>query len=807
MLELKNISKSYKVGEEYQHVLKKISINFRSKEFTSILGASGSGKTTLLNIIGGLDKYDSGDLKIDGVTTKKYTSSDWDSYRNNKIGFVFQNYNLIGHQTILSNVELSLTLSGVSKKERKERAVKALDKVGLKEHINKHPNQLSGGQMQRVAIARALVNDPDIILADEPTGALDSNTSIQIMDILKEISKEKLVIMVTHNPELAKKYSTRIIELKDGSIIKDSNPFEIDETEDVVGKVKKTSMSIGTSFELSMKNLMTKKGRTILTAIAGSIGIIGIALVLSLSNGVQKYSKNMEEDSSSDYAINTDKVSTGSLFDSLSSLSVTNKPKAEGNNLVSYDDVTSKLNSSGTVKLNNLNEFKKYLDSNEEIKNYAKNIEYKYGIELQIYSPKTYKKVKYIDVSPSPNQSDNQSDDLSTSENSNLFIEFPNDEAIQNKYELIAGNMPKSYNDVILIVEKDGSISDSTLYSLGIKDSTNLSKLIEKVNKGEKVDVPNDNISYDDILNLKYKVILNTDYYKLNGNTLIDLSSDSKYMKNVIDNALDLNIVGIVKAKSDSDVTTDVIGYRADLTRYIADKILDTDIAKEQMTQKNIDIFTGEELDGVNSTYDNNMTLLGIAPEDSPTSISMYPNNSEAKKHIVEIIKGYNQKQEEANREDLKITYTDSMEDLINGISGVIKVISMILIAVVSISLIVSSIMISIITYISVLERTKEIGILRAIGATKKDISRVFIAETLIEGLISGGLGVVVTLLLNLLINVIVSYTAHINNIACLSITNSIFLIALSMLLNLIAGLIPANMASKKDPVESLRTE
>ena len=800
MLELKEIKKSYKIGENRQQVLKGININFRDKDFVSILGASGSGKTTLLNIIGGLDKYDDGDLIIDGVSTKKYSSNEWDSYRNHKIGFIFQNYNLIGHQTILANVELSLTLSGISKKNRKARAIKALEEVGLKDHINKKPNQLSGGQMQRVAIARALVNDPDIILADEPTGALDSNTSIQIMDILKKISKNKLIIMVTHNPELAKQYSTRIIELKDGLILKDSAPYTSENVKASTEKTKKTSMAFSTSLLLSLKNLMNKKGRTFLTAIAGSIGIIGIALIISLSNGVQNYAKSLESSSSEDYPIELGRTATN-LFDASNNTNLDNKAKAEDNHVVAYDDITEKTKSDGLnmIKYNNLQEFKKYLDSNEEIKNYAKDIEYGYNIDLQVYSNKSYERIESIDFS--------NINSSYSSNNQSIFMELSgNREVLDKNYELLTGKMPENFDEAILIVGEDGNIPISTLYALDLKNKKELLESIEKIVKGENTEINNEQISYDEILSLSYKTILNTDYYKLQNDKLVDLSNNKDYMKGIIDNGIDLKIVGIVKSK-DPSANIGMVGYTKELTNIVINKINETDIAKKQLENSNIDIFTGKEFDGMTTTFDKNLESLGIVDVENPNTIKIYPKNADSKEKIIEIINKYNDEKKASNREDLTILYVDSMKEMISGINSIIKMVTYILVAVVAISLVVSSIMIAIITYISVLERTKEIGILRAIGATKKDIIRVFEAETIIEGLISGLLGIGVTLIINLIINVLVENFAKVSNISNLSLVNIIVLISLSVGLNWIAGLIPSKMASKKDPVEPLRTE
>lgn len=813
MLELKDIKKQYKIGEIKQEVLKGISINFRDKEFASILGASGSGKTTLLNIIGGLDKYDSGDLLIEGVSTKKYNSNNWDSYRNHKIGFVFQNYNLIMHQSVLANVELSLTLSGMNKKTRRKMAIEALEKVGLKDHINKLPSQLSGGQMQRVAIARALVNDPEIILADEPTGALDSNTSIQIMDILKEISKEKLVIMVTHNPQLANDYSTRIIELKDGLIIKDSDPFNDIKEYNKKDTVSKTSMSFMTSIGLSFKNLLTKKGRTALIAIAGSIGIIGIALILALSNGVKKYASDMESTSMSDYPIELSKDVSASLFDLTSTQ--TDKTKGEDGKVTSDDDVISSLKkqSDNSNKKNNLKEFKNFLNNNDEIKNCSSEIRYDYDIDLQVYSLKNGNYVKVnpneFDASSSTNanSTNSQISSMSQLKSNSLFEQLSNsNEYIEKNYDLLAGKLPQNYNEVVLVVDKNNLLSDSTLYALNIKDRNELTTIVNKIHNNEQVNTDKNEYSYNDFLNLSYKLILNTDYYKKENDEYKDYSNDKNYMKNVISNGIDLKVVGVLRPKEDS-VTSNVICYKSTLMEYVINNISNTSISKEQLENTNTNILTGDSFDGITNKYEDALKNLGIASLDDPNTIKIYPKDSNSKSKIIEVINKYNEDNKQKNREDLSITYNDSIKDLVKGVTSIINVISGVLIAFVAISLIVSSIMIAIITYISVLERTKEIGILRAIGATKKDVSRVFNAETILEGFISGILGVGVTLLLSIPTNIIVKNMAHIDSIAKLSIKNAILLIALSIVLNLIAGLIPASMASKKDPVEALRSE
>lgn len=813
MLELKNITKNYIIGEIKQQVLKGINIKFRRNEFASILGASGSGKTTLLNIIGGLDKYDSGDLIIESVSTKKYNDRNWDSYRNHRVGFIFQSYNLISHQSVLANVEIALALSGVSKKERRKRSIDALTKVGLKEHINKRPNQLSGGQMQRVAIARALVNNPEIILADEPTGALDSETSIQIMELLKEIAKDKLVIMVTHNPEIAQKYSTRIIELKDGLIIKDSNPCNFLEEKNTNKTISKTSMSLLTSLGLSFNNLRTKKGRTILTAFAGSIGIIGIALILSLTTGVNNYISSMEKNSLSNFLISLNKNNYD--FTKLFELNETKKIECNGNQLCSNDDITEQVDlvKNDITKKNNLKEFKKYIENNNEIKDYVTEIQYGYNLDLQIYSTKNS---DYIRINPNSfnplgntdikEESNNISASLNTSSTPVFQVLLDNEEVLNSKYEVLAGTLPKEYNELVLVINKDNVIPDSVLYALDIKDRKEISELLNNKEIDDKVEVKSTTYSYDEILNLSYKLILNTDYYKYEDGIYKDYSTDSDYMKNIVNNGLDVKIVGILRVKDDS-TEANFVGYKSSLTEYVINNISKTDIYKNQTTNKDINVLTGEKFDGMDSSYESNCQLLGIADINDPDSINIYPKDFDSKQQVINLIENYNKMQNENGKTDLVLSYTDLIKTVVKGVTSVVNIVSYVLIGFVAISLIVSSIMISIITYISVLERTKEIGILRAMGASKKDVSRVFKAETIIEGLIAGLIGIGIALLISLPINLIVSSLVHIEKIASLPFVSAIFLILLSVVLNVLAGHIPSKMASKKDPVIALRSE
>ena len=786
MLELKNIQKSYLVGENKQEVLKNINLKFRKNEFVAILGPSGCGKTTLLNIIGGLDKYDLGDLVIEGISTKKYSDHDWDSYRNYRVGFIFQSYNLIMHQSVLANVEIALTLSGVSAEERKKRAREALIKVGLEEHLNKRPNQLSGGQMQRVAIARALVNNPEIILADEPTGALDSKTSVQIMELLKEISCDKLVIMVTHNPDIAHQYASRIIDLKDGIITSDSNPYDIlDEPNN--REIKRTSMSLFTSLSLSFNNLLTKKGRTFLTAFAGSIGIIGIALIMSLSNGVNKYTSQVERESLIDYPLTFERT-TYDLFGSLAmafEMDSDVKDCTDGKICSSDDIVKESVFSSkkGLIQKNNLQEFKKFIESNKDFQDAALAIDYDYSMALEVYT-NDYEKV--------------DANELVLNENS-IFNKISINET---KYKILAGRMIENYDEIVLVIPKNRVVKDSILYSLGIKNRSEIVSDLAKIKEDENYRVKSSEYSYSDILERTYKLILNTDYYVENNGVFLDYSSDKNYMKDKIDSGLDIKIVGILV---DQDISEAYIGYKNDLILYLIGEISKTNIYQRQIENPDINVLTGEHF-GLNNSYDELVTKLGIYELSNPSRINVYPKNYESKQKIVDLIEEYNQKNKDNKRDDLVISYTDLMKSLVNGITKIVNIISYVLIGFVGISLIVSSIMIAIITYISVLERTKEIGILRAIGASKKDITRVFMAETIIEGVIAGALGIGIALLISLPINLIVKSLAEIDSIAKLPFINALLLILLSVCLNVIAGRIPSLMAAKKNPVEALRT-
>ena len=850
MLELKNIKKDYITSDTKVTALKGINIDFRENEFVSILGPSGCGKTTLLNIIGGLDDYTKGDLIINGRSTKEYKDSDWDTYRNHNIGFVFQSYNLIPHQTVLSNVELALTLSGVSPQERRKRAIKVLEEVGLKDQINKKPNQLSGGQMQRVAIARALVNDPDILLADEPTGALDSKTSIQIMEILKKISKNKLIIMVTHNPELAEKYSSRIIKLLDGNIISDSNPYKHKEQEEqeFVTKGKK-SMSLLTALSLSLNNLMTKKGRTFLTAFAGSIGIIGIALILSLSSGVQNYIDSIEEDTLSTYPISIyeQTVDMSSLM--ISMMGMNEKKDHDFDKIYSNNIMNNIIETmSNQIQKNDLHEFKNYLEKSN-ITNYTNDIKYGYNITLNIYNSdysngiiKSYPNEIFDNIGISEMMGKNTMGvDSGITTQTEVFEQLiDNEKLLKDQYTLLSGTYPKEYNEVVLIVDENNEISDYTLYSLGVLDTKPLKETLQKILSGQESEFTSvdTNYNYNELLDIKFKLVLSTDYYQKNGNIYIDKSTDEDHVKNLIDNGVELKITGIIKPNEERISSSNYgrVGYTKKLLDYAINKTLETDIAKEQLANKDINILTGLEFNNdfdinnltpeqkyylqtlsqeqllslissmENNNYDSVIKTLGIVDKEYPSSINIYPKDFDSKEQIKTLIENYNKEKTDNNELDKVINYTDIVGLMMNSVTSVVNVISYVLIAFVAISLVVSSIMIGIITYISVLERTKEIGILRAIGASKKDVSRVFNAETMIIGLTSGVLGILVTLILNIFINIIIKHLVGIN-VASLPLLGAIILVVISVCLTLIAGLIPSKVASKKDPVEALRTE
>ena len=1014
MLQIKNVYKEYRTGNLIQKALDNVSLNLRDNEFVAILGPSGSGKTTLLNIIGGLDRYDKGDLVINEISTKKYKDRDWDSYRNHTIGFVFQSYNLISHQTILSNVELALTISGVSKKDRKKRAIDALKQVGLEKQIHKKPNQLSGGQMQRVAIARALVNNPDIVLADEPTGALDSETSIQVMELLKEVAKDRLVVMVTHNPELAEEYATRIVNLKDGKIISDSDPYIVENksTEAKHKNMGKTSMSFFTSLALSFNNLKTKKGRTFLTSFAGSIGIIGIALILSLSNGVNTYIKSVEEETLSEYPLQINK----SGIDLSAMLS--DKTKTEDSNENTDEiSVTNMLTSMfSTIGSNDLVSLKNYLESDEtDIKEYTKAIEYSYNVTPRIYSADT-KSIRQLNPNTSFSSlgigsTTSSNSIMSSMMSTDVFFELPQDSKLyESQYDVKAGRLPTSYNECVLVLTSKGNISDFLTYTLGLRNYDELDKMIEQFSKEEQVNTPDtsDSYSYEDMLKIKFKLVNASDCYEYDSKYKVwnDKSDNEKYMKNVIDKAEDIKIVGVLQPKEgvSAYMLQTGIYYPAELTTHVIENAENSKIVKEQLKSPKVDVFTGkkfgeddddssfdmnslfeidtnamknafkidqskikvdtsslnkaiknmtlpefdfntalksikfsvseeekqalvndlmegykeylkknniidianadkylqdfiksdeakaimnkhltqiiksndldtqvneimqsymnkfadqltktiqkemtksmkqmassipkaisidtkafasaikinmneEELSELfaslmtkkQNTYDNNLKKLNYANLDEPDGINIYPKNFESNEKITAILEQYNSKMEAEGNEDKVISYTDMVGTLMNSVTIIVNVISYVLIAFVAISLVVSSIMIGVITYISVLERKKEIGILRAIGASKRNISQVFNAETFMIGLLAGIIGIVLTVLLLIPINSIIHKLAQgVNVTAALPAMSGLILIVLSTVLTLIGGLIPSKKAAKEDPVLALRSE
>lgn len=842
MLELKKIKKVYIATEEVQ-ALKNVSLKFRDSEFVSILGQSGCGKTTLLNIIGGLDNYTSGDLVINGKSTKSFNDRDWDTYRNHSVGFVFQSYNLIMHQNVLANVELALTLSGVGKKERLKKAKEVLKKVGLKDQMYKKPNQLSGGQMQRVAIARALINDPDVLLADEPTGALDSKTSIQIMELLKEVAKDKLVIMVTHNPTLAEEYSTRIIKLLDGKIMDDSNPYEkIEESSKIKSKSKKTSMSFKTALTLSMNNLLTKKGRTILTAFAGSIGIIGIALILSLSNGIQKYIDKVEEETLSSYPISIQKesIDMSSMIFSLAENHKTNNYNDDKIHSVNImGDMFETMSSQ--VKINDLASFKDYLENHESLKKYTSAIDFDYDVQLNLYKNdlENVQRVNPTTVLDAIGMgtSGMSSAYSSMMQNYDVFYELlDNEKLLKQQYDLVDGSWPQNYNEVVLQVDKNNQISDYTLYSLGILSQDDLKEQFDNMTAGKEVSFSENAYETTDLIGLSFKLLLNTDYYQKQNGIWFSKEDDENYIKEVLKNAEEIKIVGIIRPNEEAVVGTTsagMVGYTKELKTHLINRINESQIVKEQKENSNINVLTGKNFNedisldvsnyaslrglseqeiasliasvsqSKNMTYEQVLNKLGAADLSNPDTINIYPKDFEAKEQIEKIIDDYNKDKNEQE----KITYTDIVGLMMSSVSTIVDVISTVLIAFVAISLVVSSIMIAIITYISVIERTKEIGILRAIGASKKDISRVFNAETLIEGLVAGILGIVVTILINIPANIIIKDMVNISGLSKLPIGGAIILIVISVLLTVIAGLIPSRIASKKDPVVALRSE
>lgn len=932
MLEIKNITKDYKTDSGSVHALRGVSIAFRDSELVAVLGHSGCGKTTLLNIIGGLDRYTNGDLIINGRSTKQYKDRDWDTYRNHSIGFIFQSYNLIPHQTVLSNVELALTLSGVSKAERRRRAKEALEKVGLGDQLNKRPNQMSGGQMQRVAIARALVNDPEILLADEPTGALDSETSIQIMELIKEIAKDRLVIMVTHNPDLAKDYSTRIVRLVDGEIKSDSDPFDVSTVKDdknaekAAKSSKKSKMGFLTALSLSRNNLLTKKGRTFLTSFAGSIGIIGIALILSLSNGVQEYIDSVERSTLASYPVQLERktVDYSSIMSSMINTSESNKnnENREPGRVYTNDMSTQMMKTMmSEVKENNLNDFMDYLETNpDNIKDCIREIKYGYKSKLYVFGHDTNGDV--LRVNPSTAISAMMGEDMANTVSSmwgtmsmfsgsdlndraNCFEQLLSNECVSEQYDIVAGRLPEKYNEVVVIISEQNEISNMTLYTLGLFDQSELSDMMSHIMAGEVWDIENANesFSYQDLMGLTFTAITPSDMFKENEDGGYDnMSGDNDFMEEALKNGTELNVVGVIRPNSDSMISANSmggIGYTSALTEHMINAANSSELVKMQTANPDTDIFTGvkfpekdetpkepmsqeeamqkitefmsqEQLAQVfqtvlqtlspeqqaevmqlsaeqqfaklaelaepnkmsgafmsviteeqmlqfqemtktpektEATYEGNLEILGVDDISAPDSVYIYAKDFESKERLSDFISEYNQKVKNEDREDDAIEYTDFVGMMISGVTDTINAISYILIAFVAISLIVSSIMIGIITYISVLERTKEIGILRAMGASKRDISNVFNAETLIVGFAAGAIGILVTVLMNIPINIIIIKLTDIENMSKLPPVAGVALVVISMLLTLIAGLFPASVAAKKDPVIALRTE
>ena len=841
MLQLQHISKVYHTANQEFHALKDISIRFRENEFVSILGQSGSGKTTLLNIIGGLDQYTSGDLLIQGKSTKQFKDRDWDSYRNHTIGFVFQSYNLIGHQTALSNVEIAMTLSGVSKAERKKRAIEALERVGLKDHLYKKPSQMSGGQMQRIAIARALVNNPKVVLADEPTGALDSETSVQIMELLKDIAKERLVIMVTHNPELAKTYSTRIVQVLDGNILSDSNPCEpTEETKQVNIQFTKTKMSFITALVLSFNNLLTKKGRTLLTAFAGSIGIIGIALILALSNGVSDYVKKVQEDTLVSLPLTISEQNQSNLLATSPDLS--DKPYKDNNELGVNTVLTNLLKKQ--IGKNDLASFKKYLEENaSQVEALTKDVRYQYNLQPYIYESDTSNGPKSILPSTLADEVETSNQTMKGYlHNIDYWSELSSDSnMLESQYDVLEGRLPTDKSEIVLIADENNEISDLLLYSLRVKDPSEL-------NDAKKLDeLGSQTYQYSDFIGKTFKAVVNTNRFVKENNQWINKIDDKSYMKTQIENGLELKIVGVLRQKegtrSSVNSPSGGVAYTSALIDYTSEQIQNSDIVKEQEANPTINVFTGKEFakdpkpfnsadlteeekiqlakmtpeqqaqyvqqynDNLAATYEENLAKLGVIDKSKPAAIEFYTSSFQQKQELKDFINAYNTAKKDAGEDDKVLAYSDDIQTIMSSITTMVGVITTVLVGFVAISLIVSSIMIAIITYISVLERTKEIGILRAMGASKKDIRRIFTAETAIEGFVSGVLGIAVTLLATFPINAIVAKMTNVGNVAQLPIEVALILIGISIVLTMLAGLIPSRIAAKKDPVESLRSE
>ncbi len=908
MLQIKDISKEYITGELHQTALDHVSLTLRDNEFVAILGPSGSGKTTLLNVIGGLDRYDSGDLIINGISTKKYKHRDWDSYRNHTIGFVFQSYNLIPHQSILANVELALTISGVSRSERKKRAKEALTKVGLGDQLHKRPNQMSGGQMQRVAIARALVNNPSILLADEPTGALDTETSLQVMELLKEVAKDRLVVMVTHNPELAENYATRIVKLRDGKITSDSDPFEVEESELEAPKHKKmgkSSMSFLTALSLSFNNLRTKKGRTFLTAFAGSIGIIGIALILSLSNGVNKYIEKVQKDTMTSYPIQIEAQAMD-----LASLIETNDNDGRRDDLDhGFDGVyvdnsvfERASNISTSIKHNNLTEFKKYLDDpKSDIHKYVgeNGIIYSYYVPFTVYSYDPDGNLINLDGSTLREEQNRRSNDggllsnlMDTPSIKNMSEILTGSDGslisstVTDSYDLIYGEWPKAYNEIILVLDPNNEVNATRLYELGLLPREEYREIVRKLQKSESIEFSETKLDYEKILSHEYYLIPASDsFIKQESGFYNEVTEGDSEFSSTLEKAIPLKITGIIRLKDDADFQPlgEVIGYTRELTEYLINYVENSQLIADQMASPDNSVINGakfspsddkakvedarnwltklsakekaemfrtimedymsanpdtksEMLDMTDNemaamldqfilntgkdsdeqllaiydnyisagTFEDNMKAFGYVDRETPTSINIYADNFEGKEGITDCIDKYNETATEENA----IVYTDYIGLLLSSVTRIVNVISYVLIAFVAVSLVVSSIMIGIITYISVLERTKEIGILRAIGASKRNISQVFNAETFIIGLLAGLFGIGIALLLLIPGNMLIRSIANSSDVSAqLPIAGALILIALSIVLTLIGGLIPSKKAAKKDPVAALRTE